>query len=105
MSGKNNISARALAFLVLQDVFCDTAYANIAMSKRLNEAALSPVDRRFATELVYGTIKACATLDWMLGHYIKKPLSQTDPLVVNILRLGMYQLQFLDKIPPSAAVN
>ena len=52
MSGKNNISARALAFLVLQDVFCDTAYANIAMSKRLNEAALSPVDRRFATELV-----------------------------------------------------
>ena len=88
MSGKNNISARALAFLVLQDVFCDTAYANIAMSKRLNEAALSPVDRRFATELVYGTIKACATLDWMLGHYIKKPLSQTDPLVVNILCWG-----------------
>ena len=62
MSGKNNISARGLAFLVLQDVFADAAYANIALSKRLNDASLSPIDRRFATELVYGTIKACGTL-------------------------------------------
>ena len=105
MSGKNNISARGLAFQVLQDVFADAAYANIALSKRLNDASLSPIDRRFATELVYGTIKACGTLDWMLGHFIKRPLGQTDPLVVNILRLGMYQLRFLDKVPPSAAVN
>lgn len=105
MSGKNIITARALAFLALQDVFGDAAYANIAMSKRLNETNLSPIDRRFATELVYGTVKACATLDWMLGHYLKRPLTQTDPLVVNILRLGMYQLQFLDKVPQSAAVN
>ena len=89
MSGKNIISARMLAFQVLQDVFGEGAYANIALSKRLNEATLSPMDRRFATELVYGTIKACGTLDWMLGHFIKRPLGQTDPLVVNILRLGM----------------
>ena len=105
MSGKNIVSARTLAFQVLQDVFGEGAYANIALSKRLNEAKLSPVDRRFATELVYGTIKASGTLDWMLGHYLKRPLSQTDPLVVNIMRIGMYQLQFLDKIPASAAVN
>ena len=105
MSVKNIITARALAFLALQDVFGDAAYANIAMSKRLNETNLSPIDRRFATELVYGTVKACGTLDWMLGHYLKRPLTQTDPLVVNILRLGMYQLQFLDKVPQSAAVN
>jgi len=105
MSGKNIVSARTLAFQVLQDVFGEGAYANIALSKRLNDATLSPVDRRFATELVYGTIKASGTLDWMLGHYLKRPLTQTDPMVVNIMRLGMYQLQFLDKIPPSAAVN
>lgn len=105
MSGKNIISARMLAFQVLQDVFGEGAYANIALSKRLNEANLSPLDRRFATELVYGTIKASGTLDWMLGHYLKRPLAQTDPMVVNIMRLGMYQLQYLDKIPASAAVN
>ena len=99
------INARELALQILQEVFTGGAYANLSLSKHLNSAKLSPVDRRFVTELVYGTTKACGTLDWMLGHYIKKPLSQTDPLVVNILRLGLYQLLFLDKIPASAAVN
>ncbi len=100
-----NRSSRSLALGVLQDVFVNGAYANIALSKKLNESKLSPLDRRLATELVYGSVKACGTLDWLLGHYVKKPLSQTDPLVVNILRLGMYQLYFMDKIPSSAAVN
>ena len=98
-------SARSVALGVLQDVFVLGAYANIALSKRLNESKLSPVDRRLATELSYGAVKAYGTLDWMLGHYIKRPLSQTDPLVANILRLGIFQLYFLDKIPSSAAVN
>lgn len=98
-------TSRSLALATLQDVFGSGAYANIALSKRLNESNLSSLDRRFATELVYGTIKAQGTLDWMIGHYLKRPLAQTDPLVVNILRLGMYQLHFLNKIPPSAAVN
>ena len=98
-------TARELALQVLQEVFSGGAYANLALSKHLNENHLLPVDRRFATELVYGTVKSCGTLDWMLSHYVKRPLSQTDPLVVNILRLGIYQLYFLDKIPASAAVN
>ena len=98
-------TARELALQVLQDVFVGEAYANLALSKRLNENFLPPVERRFATELVYGAVKACGTLDWMLSHYLKRPLTQTDPLVVNILRLGLYQLHFLDRVPPSAAVN
>lgn len=98
-------TARELALLVLQEVFSSGAYANLALSKHLNEKPLLPVDRRFATELVYGTVKACGTLDWLLSHYVKRPLSQTDPLVTNILRLGMYQLHFLDRVPASAAVN
>ncbi len=98
-------SSRSVALGVLQDVFAEGAYANIALSKRLNDAKLSPLDRRLATELAYGAVKAYGTLDWILGHYIKRPLSQTDPLVANILRLGIFQLYFLDKIPSSAAVN
>lgn len=105
MNNKPGQTARSLALTVLQDVFVSGAYANIALSKRLNEAKLSPLDRRLATELSYGAIKAYGTLDWMLGHYINRPLSQTDPLVANILRLGIFQLYFLDKIPSSAAVN
>jgi 16S rRNA (cytosine967-C5)-methyltransferase len=64
-------SSRSLALEVLQDVFRDGAYANISLSRRLKESQLSPLDRRFSTELVYGTIKACGTLDWILSHYIK----------------------------------
>lgn len=105
MSNKQVQTARSLALNVLQDVFVSGAYANIALSKRLNDAKLSPLDRRLATELAYGAVKAYGTLDWMIGHYIKRPLSQTDPLVANILRLGIFQLYFLDKIPSSAAVN
>jgi len=105
MKDKFGQTSRSVALGVLQDVFVTKAYANIALSKRLNESRLSPLDRRLTTELVYGTIKACGTLDWILGHYIKKALSQTDPMVLNILRLGVYQLYFLDKIPSSAAVN
>lgn len=98
-------SARAVALGVLQDVFAAGAYANLSLSRRLNDSGLSPLDRRFATELAYGAVKAFETLNWILGHYIKKPLAQTDPLVANILRLGIFQLYFLDKVPPSAAVN
>ncbi len=105
MNPKTVQTARSLALFVLQDVFEKGAYANIALSKRLNESRLSPLDRRLATEIVYGTIKSYETLDWILGHYIKKPLSQTELLVINILRLGIYQIYFLDKIPSSAAVN
>lgn len=98
-------TAREMALQVLQEVFSGGAYANLALSKYLKENNLPPVERRFATELVYGVVKASGTLDWMISHYVKRSLNQTDPLVVNILRLGLYQLRFLDKIPPSAAVN
>ena len=105
MSVKLGHTSRSLALAVLQDIFQAGAYANLSLSKHLNESRLTPLDRRFATELVYGTVKACGTLDWILGHYVKKPLSQTDALVVNILRLGIYQLYFLDRVPDSAAVR
>lgn len=98
-------TARGLALQVLQDVFSGGAYANLSLAKHLAKSELSQLDRRFATELVYGAVRACGTLDWMLSHYIKRPLSQADPLVANILRLGMYQLFFLTKVPASAAVN
>ena len=105
MSIKLGHTSRSLALAVLQDIFQAGAYANLSLSKRLNDSRLTPLDRRFATELVYGTVKACGTLDWILSHYVKKPLSQTDALVVNILRLGIFQLRFLDRVPDSAAVN
>ena len=103
------INAREVALTVINEVEVNGAYANIALAREINrrtsQGQLSDQDRRFITELVYGTVKAGATLDWMLGLYLSRPLTKVAPVIKNILRLGLYQLFFLDKIPPSAACN
>jgi len=99
------LDAREVALKIINDVIHNHAYANIALAREINRQKLSDQDRRFITELVYGTIKAGATLDWMIGHYINRPLDKIAPVILNILRMGMYQMFFLSKIPVSAACN
>ena len=69
------------------------------------EPGMDSRDKGLATELVYGSIKYRGRIDWVLNHYAKPKVSKMDPWIRNILREGLYQLMFLDKIPPSAAVN
>ena len=71
----------------------------------LEKGDLSPQDARLATELVYGTIQRQYTLDWILENLVKKGLQSLEPWVVQLLRLSLYQLRFLDKVPNHAAVN
>lgn len=100
------MNARAVALKVIQDVTVRGAYANIALTKELaKQRELSGPDRRLVTELVYGTLKAQGTLDWALSHFLNRPLSKLTPVIRDILRMGVYQLLFLDRIPPSAACN
>ena len=97
--------ARHAAVAVIFDVIHHGAYSNIALNRKLRAEQLSDIDRRFCTELVNGTIKCGASLDWIISNYVNRPLNKIEPKVLAILRLGVYQLFFLDKIPPSAAVN
>ena len=99
------MEAREFALKVITNVELNGAYANIALARELARRCLNDQDRRFATELVYGVVKAGATLDWMLSHYSNRPMTKVDVAIRNILRLGMYQLFFLTKVPPSAACN
>lgn len=99
------LDAREVALKVINEVMHNDAYANIALAREINRQKLSDQDRRFITELVYGTIKAKATLDWMISHYVNRPLDKIAPVILNILRMGMYQMFFLSKIPVSAACN
>lgn len=98
-------TARGAALEVLNKIFDEQAYANIALDKYLRRSRLSPQDRRLATELVYGTVKRKGTIDWILSRHLSRPLGQVTPVIRNILREGVYQLYFLERIPPSAAVN
>ena len=97
--------ARETALKALHEVNEKGAYANVALARSLRAAKLSEVDRRFATELVYGAAKAGGTLDWILRRYLNHPLSKIPPMVRDILRLGIYQLFFLARVPASAACN
>ncbi len=98
-------NAREIALKVIHEVHAKGAYANVSLARELAKHDLEERDRRFATELVYGTVKAGATLDWILGRFVSRPLDKVAPIILDILRLGVYQLQFLTKIPPSAACN
>ena len=66
---------------------------------------LTPLDRAFLTELTYGTLRWRGRLDWMIRHFSNIPFEKIESEIVNILRLGFYQIFFLTKTPASAAVN
>ena len=96
---------RNLAVRVLNEVHEEDAYANVALARNLRKAQLTDVDRRFLTELVYGAVKAGGTLDWMIRRYVDRPVRKIAPMIRNILRLGFYQIFYMDKVPDSAACN
>jgi 16S rRNA (cytosine967-C5)-methyltransferase len=62
-------------------------------------------DNAFIHELVYGVLRTRSRLDWTLDRFSAQPVSKTDIRTRNILRLGAYQMLFLDRVPVSAAVN
>ena len=66
---------------------------------------LSSLDRAFLTELTYGVFRRRQTLDWVLIRFSKVPFEKIESTVLNILRVGLYQILFLTRTPVSAAVN
>jgi 16S rRNA (cytosine967-C5)-methyltransferase len=66
---------------------------------------LTPLDRAFLTELTYGVLRWRERLDWVIRHFSKVPFKKIELEMLNILRLGLYQIFFLTRTPASAAVN
>src|SRR5690606_16683899 len=97
--------AREVALDVLIAVEERGAYSNLLLGRTLDRISLPPRDRRLATELIYGTIQRLNTLDWILDRFVKGGVRTLQPWVRQLLRLGVYQLHYLDRIPPRAAVH
>lgn len=97
-------TARSLALSVLEDVFEQGAYSNIALNKALEASVLSMQDKGLATELVYGTVSRKITLEWYLAHFIEDR-EKLDTWVYYLLMLSLYQMLYLDKLPTHAVVN
>ena len=75
------------------------------MERALSATDLSPLDRAFITELVYGVLRRRGYLDWVIGRFAARARQRQSVKLKNLLRLGSYQLLFLNRVPPSAAVD
>ncbi len=99
------LNARRVAFDAIMKIERDSAFSNLTLDAFLNKHEMEPRDKSLVSALFYGVIERKITLDYNLSLYLQKPLNKLKPEAVVILRLGAYQLLFMDKIPPSAAVN
>ncbi|MGC9219791.1 MAG: 16S rRNA (cytosine(967)-C(5))-methyltransferase RsmB [Solirubrobacteraceae bacterium] len=95
--------ARDVAFVVLRRVFEQGAYADLALHGAASQ--LGPRDRALAMTLVYGTVQRRRTLDHLVAGYSSRAPEKLEPAVLAALRLGAFQLLFLDGISDYAAVN
>ncbi|PNU21710.1 16S rRNA (cytosine(967)-C(5))-methyltransferase RsmB [Geothermobacter hydrogeniphilus] len=102
---RNVSDPRLLAYEILQRVE-QGAYADLALDEVLRRRGVSdPRDRGLLTELVYGVLRKRGRLDYALARHCRQPLGKLETKVLQILRLGAYQVLELERIPPSAAVN
>ncbi|MBR5134947.1 MAG: 16S rRNA (cytosine(967)-C(5))-methyltransferase RsmB [Clostridia bacterium] len=98
-------SARDVAVNALVEWEREHTYSNIVVDRLIKREDLTAADAAFVTRLVYGVIERCLTLDWLIDKNSRRPVKACQPTVRAILRVGAYQLAFMEKIPPSAAVN
>ena len=99
----NSVSpARLAAFDILMRV-AEGAYASVLLASR--EQELKPLDRALCYELVMGVLRRQLWLDRLIEYYANRKVADLDAAVSIVLRLGLYQLRFLSRVPASAAVN
>ncbi len=97
--------ARAVAYAVLRRVFEQDAWADRVLHGEAGRARLDARDRALATQLAYGAVQRAATLDHVIAAFARRPVEQLDPPLRAALRLGAFQLVFLDGIAAHAAVG
>lgn len=99
------MSARSSALKVLTACRKGGAWADAALSAELSRAELSPQDAALTSQLVYGVMQRRMLLDYYLQHFCTQRLEHLQQPLPDILRLGAYQILFLDRVPDRAAVN
>ena len=96
---------RKIAYDVLVRCASAEQYSNIALDTAIKRSDLTPPDRGLLTALVYGVIERQITLDAIIDGLCERGSADITPDVRTLLRLGLYQLAYLDRVPDHAAVN
>jgi 16S rRNA (cytosine967-C5)-methyltransferase len=102
-AGDQGLASRLAAADILFRVDRESAYADVLLGARLPDFA--PADRRLITRLVLGTLAWQGRLDYELKRLTRRELISIQPVALEILRMGLFQLRLLDRIPPHAVVD
>ena len=92
--------ARKAALEALNEITKNKSYGNLAVKTAFNH--LETQEKKFAARLVYGTVEKMITIDWIIDNYVNK---STKATLKNILRLGTYQIYYMDSVPSHAACS
>ena len=98
-------TARLVAVDVLTAARTANAWAGELVDDHLARSGLSAQDRRFVTQLVFGVIRRKNTLDALLRPFVKRPFHEVELELVDVLRVGAFQIAFLTHVPKHAAVH
>ena len=98
-----NVRKQAVDILVRVEL--DKAYADILLDQALQTGGMSARDRSLLTEIVYGTLRWRGRIDLHLKQLTRRSFEETDPFIKNLLRVTLYQISFLDRVPEYAALN
>jgi 16S rRNA (cytosine967-C5)-methyltransferase len=95
--------ARACALEVVLRVFEQGAYADRALAAEA--VGLDRRDRALATQIAYGTVQRKDTLDYVASQVVRRPLRTLEPVVLAAVRIGLFQILYMDRVPAHAAVD
>lgn len=102
----NNPKEREIAVFALIDILDNKGYNNIVLKRTLTQHKnLNSIQKSFITEIVNGTLRNLIHLDYIINCYSKTKTSKMKPLILNTLRVSVYQIKFMDKVPNSAVCN
>jgi 16S rRNA (cytosine967-C5)-methyltransferase len=106
MSTRSGTQTRALAIDALTHILTRRMHADMALDRLFaHHQDLKPLDRAFVFEIVYGSLRWLSKMDWILAHMVDRPLTSLDPRVHNALRVGTYQIFYMDRVPDRASVS
>lgn len=100
------VNVRAVALELLLEITGGNTYSHVALRGALERYQyLSKQDRAFLTRLTEGTLERMLELDYLIGQFASVPVKKQKPVIRNLLRLSVYQLRYMDRIPDAAVCN
>ena len=99
------MNERETALFALMDIINDNGYNNIVLKRTLKNSNLSKVERAFVTEAVNGTLRNLMLIDHVINSFSTVNTKKMKPLILAVLRMSVYQIMFMKKVPVSAVCN